>query len=634
MTNPATEKQWRVTATVGTALCIGDSGGSETGADRATVKTSDGKLYIPASTLKGIWRHACEVIAESQGNFVCRSPRAENMCPRPPEEHQETDTESVKDAHCVICRIFGSPEMTSQLFISDLMADTDLVAESTEIRNGVTINRRRGVAEDQRLYFTETSLSNAGIVFSGDVTIDAKITDEQIELLNAGLQFIHAIGTGKSHGLGWVKIEQTDNSQTSQDVEPILSDSDEDFTELAIEITLKSPIIPGGRKPAGQVTEAVQHIRGGLLRGAVANAWLADSGNEQPDADFRQLFLDRSAGIFRNCYPGASVLPATAIGCKDFAGFLAVNDEEKHGIYDTLLERLVSEKVDWLLYNPSCPHCGDDGRVETQSGFYTQSNGFYEKKTLSTRLLTRVAINRQRKVAADELLYNLNAIDPLSADDKNVSLYGSAWVPSALVSKVADTLQKRVQRLGGGSSRGLGHVHIKVQRCDGTDSLEQRICGFNEALKTVWEAYSRLPNVEIDAFDGTYFSIALQSDAILEDNWQKSMLLTASMLQEMTGCDAEVTLIRSFASYDYVSGWNAAWELPKEIDLVTRVGSVFVFHTSEIDAWIPTLRTLEKIGVGSRCEEGFGQILICDPFHLRTREQVKSEAIWLVNGRN
>ena len=624
MTNPATEKRWQIIATVDTALCVGDSGSSETGADRATVKTSDGKLYIPASTLKGIWRHACEVIARSGGDFVCGSPRAEKMCPRPPEEYQEADTKSVKDGHCIICQIFGSPKMVSRIFINDLIADADLMAASTQVRNSVTINRRRRVAEHQRLYFTETSLSNAGISFSGDVTIDVKITDEQIELLRAGLKFIHAIGTGKSRGLGWLKIEQKDSSPTRQEVASITPDSDDGFTELAIEIILQSPIVPGGRKPTGQVIEAVHHIRGGLLRGAVADAWLAASESGEPDTDFKELFLGDSAGIFRNCYPGSSVLPATAFGCKDFGGFPTVDGEDKHGIFDTLLERLVSEKVD-QLYDPKCPRCGDDGRVEAQKGFYTQSNGSYEKRAVNTRLLTRVAINRQRKVAADELLYNLNAIDPLSANDKKVSLYGSARILSALVDKVTGTLQKRVQRLGGGSSRGLGRVSVKVKRRDDMDALEQRIDNFNKELKKVWDAYSCLPYVNIEAFDGGYFSIALQSDAILEENWQRRMILTARMLQEMADCTADVELIRSFASYDYVGGWNAAWGLPKETDLATCMGSVFVFQISDIDAWVPALRTLEKIGVGSRREEGFGQILICDPFHLRTREQVKKE---------
>ena len=62
------------------------------------------------------------------------------------------------------------------------------------------------------------------------------------------------------------------------------------------------------------------------------------------------------------------------------------------------------------MYQPNCPCCS--GRVETQGGFYEHVETSYERRTLNTRLLTRVAINRQRKVAEDELLYHLSAVDP------------------------------------------------------------------------------------------------------------------------------------------------------------------------------------------------------------------------------
>ena len=159
------------------------------------------------------------------------------------------------------------------------------------------------------------------------------------------------------------------------------------------------------------------------------------------------------------------------------------------------------------------------------------------------------------------------------------------------------------------------------------DPLKRRIDAFNCVLKQVWQTYALLSNTEIDEFDGTYFTLNLQSDTILiaEDGWQRSMVLTAPALQEMTDCETEVTHVRSFASYHYVSGWNAAWRLPKETELVTQMGSVFVFHTPDIDAWLPKLQTLENIGIGNRREEGFGQISICDPFHLQMREKAKSK---------
>lgn len=616
MADASIEKRWKITATVDTALCIGDSGvSSGTLADKTTVKTSDGRLYIPASTLKGIWRHACEAIARGQEHFVCNSPRAETMCP---------------EAHCVICQLFGAPTLAAKIFLSDLVAETDLAAQSTEIRNGVTINRQRGTAEEQRLYFTETSLSHAGIAFSGDVTLANQVTEAQIELLKAGLQAIHAIGTGKSRGLGWLNIEHEEKEapETGSSIEPALSAA---FTELAIEVTLQSPMSAGGRKPTGQAVEAVQYVRGGLIRGAIAKAWLAATENGEPDADFQQLFLSDEGGIFRNCYPAANVLPATAVGCKDFPGFLSEGVSEAHGIFDTLLEQLASEHANWLV-SPNCPHCG--GRVEAQTGFYAQRNdAAYERKTVNARLLTRVAINRHRKVAEEGLLYHLTAIDAAITENDTVRLHGSARVPSRLASRIAETLQKQVHRLGGGISRGLGSVRVQVQQSEHPDTLAQRIRDFNALLQEIADAYRHLPSVAMETLEGTYFSIDLQADALLtaEDGWQRSMVLTAPMLQQITGCETPVELVRSCASYDYVSGWNAAWGLPKETALVTRMGSVFVFHTPDIDAWIPVLKTLEESGIGNRQEEGFGRILVCAPLHLRTRTKVKSAAPWLHN---
>lgn len=616
MASSSTEKQWRITVTVETALCIGDSGTGEINADKSTLKTSDGKLYIPASTLKGIWRHACEAIVRSQGHFVCNSPRAENMCPRPQEEQENKTVDSIPDDHCIICQIFGSPKSEARILISDLTLDNGLETVSTEIRSGVTIDRNLQVAADQRLYFTETSIPNAGFEFSGNVTIGNAVTDYQVELLSAGINYIHAIGSGKTHGLGWLKIkrEQTALDHPTQEFKPVETDSN-GFTELSIEVRLKSPLITGGRKQAGGVIETVPYIRGGLIRGAVAKAWLATSENSEPDESFKKLFINDRTGIFRNCTPGSKVLPATAVGCKDFSGFRKTDEDDKHGIFDTLLKRIVLENSAWL-YQPNCPICS--GRVETQGGFYEKVADAYEKRSISTRLLTRVAINRQRKVAEDELLYHLGTIDPISAESNEVTFRGSARVPSDLVDRVANTLQQKVNRLGGGGSRGLGEVSLKLKKDNGSDSLVERIDNFNNELQSIWKRYVNLPSIGIDQFEGTYFTVDLQSETILttKDGWQRSMVLTASMLQDMAECPADVRLVRSFASYDYVGGWNAAWGLPKQIDLVTRMGSVFVFQTPDIDSWIPYLQVLENIGIGARCEEGFGQLLVCDPFHL------------------
>lgn len=629
-----TEKQWQITAIIDTALCIGDSGAGETGADKSTVKTSDGKLYIPASTLKGIWRHTCEIIARSKKHFVCDSPRAENMCPTKKEDIQIHQSDAMVNDHCIICQIFGSPTLESRIYINDLLHDADPDIKTTAIRSGVTINRKRRVAEDQRLYFTETSIPNAGFEFSGVVSLSNNITDEQIELLTTGLNFIHAIGSGKTRGLGWISIsieDKTDNTPTTQS---IVADTD-DHTELSLQVTLESPIITGGRKPSGQAVEALNYIRGGLIRGALAKELLADLENNKPDAEFRKIFTEDDACIFRNCTPASKLLPATAIGCKDFPGFQTPNDDKKHGIFDSLIERVVSEEAD-VMYQPNCPKCG--GRIEAQSGFYEVKNGSHKEKRINTRLLTRVAINRHRKVAEDKLLYHLTAIDPIIMKTKKreseeikkakkVVLHGSVRVPSVLVNKVALTLKQNVKRLGGGSSRGLGQVNIAVEKQKSPKPVKKRIQEFNEKFETLWQAYASLPNNDIGQYEGDYFTINLQSETILtaDDGWQRSMVITARMLQNMAACETDVTFVRSFASYGYAGGWNAAWGLPKETELVTNIGSVFVFQTPNIETWIPALQQIENTGIGNRRGEGYGEITICDPFHLHTREKLNPE---------
>ncbi len=634
MTKQTTDRCWKITATIDTALCIGDSGSSEIGADKATVKTIDGRLYIPASTLKGIWRHACEAIIRSQGNYVCNSPLSQNMCPRPTEELQGQNTDLFQKNHCVVCQIFGSPKLESSIFINDLKPVIDLGEDTTVNRSGVTINRNRRVAEDQRLYFTETSVPNAGFEFSGEVLLNNGITDKQIELLTAGVNYIHAIGSGKTRGLGWLTIKtetqlpdteiQTSNNGSQHYVDGFHED---DFHELSLQVTLESPIIIGGRKPSGQAVESLNYIRGGLIRGALANELLAELENSPPDADFKKLFLEDDAAIFRNCTPATKVLPATAVSCKDSPGFSA---DGKGGVFDTLIERIVAEKVEWM-YHPNCPHCS--GRVESHSGYYEVTDDSYKERHINTRLLTRVAINRQRKVAEEGLLYHLTSVDPIIVKTKKqnsqeetesepVVLHGSVRVPSYLIDKVAQTLEQKVMRLGGGSTRGLGRVDIAVKNRPMINSINERVQKFNNALSKVWKAYKCLPNTDIDEFEGSYFTVNLQSEAILKavDGWQRTMVLTAQMLQDMADCSAQVKFVRSFASYGYAGGWNAAWRLPKDTELVTNMGSVFVFHTLDIDAWLSALENLENIGIGNRCEEGYGQVTICDPFHLHTRD--------------
>jgi CRISPR/Cas system CSM-associated protein Csm3 (group 7 of RAMP superfamily) len=93
------------------------------------------------------------------------------------------------------------------------------------LRPGVTINRRRGTAEDQKLYFLETSPAHVSLRFTGTLHLqptwinvdqegqEQETTDFAKALLFAGLHQIHALGGSKSTGLGWLHWENLENLQ-------------------------------------------------------------------------------------------------------------------------------------------------------------------------------------------------------------------------------------------------------------------------------------------------------------------------------------------------------------------------------------------------------------------------------------
>ena len=94
------------------------------------------------------------------------------------------------------------------------------------------------------------------------------------------------------------------------------------------------------------------------------------------------------------------------------------------------------------------------------------------------------------------------------------------------------------------------------------------------------------------------------------------------MKEFTTVYDSSLQLEVAYSSYDYYSGWNAAWGLMKDVELVTNKGGVYLFSISKTktETWFPALKTLESKGVGERTNEGFGQVQICNEFHLVFRD--------------
>lgn len=402
---------------------------------------------------------------------------------------------------------------------------------------------------------------------------------------------------------------------------------------LSVTIEAKSPLCFSERRPAGQFRESTEYVPGSVLRGAVADLMLRD--NLEGSAEFKALFYGERPAVFTNAYPAPYVFPATAVSCKAESG---LHSEGKHGVIDTLIERLCFEALEpaGLLYLPNCSYPLPNGRrcrarMERHAGFYYRNGDAFRPGKVTQRLLTRVAINRRRAVAEDELLYSPIVISEGSYEsDGN---YRPASFRATIITPAhADLLLhylRQVKHLGSGTSRGLGQVQVEVEKGLVNDEKElelirQRREKLNTAIKEFWDQIKRLPGcgqAEHNPNAGTYFTVNLYSDAVLKDDgWLPTMVLSERMLQNYCKVnDDSLQLVRAYSGYDYRGGWNVAWGLPKDVDVVVPRGSVFLFWTKHPERWDRALLDLERWGIGERTAEGFGQVRICDEFHLLAR---------------
>jgi CRISPR/Cas system CSM-associated protein Csm3 (group 7 of RAMP superfamily) len=193
---------YEITAMIDSALCIGAGGSSGSLADKAIVRNASGTLIIPGSHLKGRLRHECEKLARSLGLPVSESPNPGTMMQTP---------------DCVISKIFGNPRHHSCLIVDDLICEATRDHLPGEVvRPGVTINRRRGTAEDDKLYFLETSPPNQQLRFTGQIHLfQEPESDYALPLLVAGFCHINALGGSKSTGLGWLTWQEIPKIDTT-----------------------------------------------------------------------------------------------------------------------------------------------------------------------------------------------------------------------------------------------------------------------------------------------------------------------------------------------------------------------------------------------------------------------------------
>ena len=388
----------------------------------------------------------------------------------------------------------------------------------------------------------------------------------------------------------------------------------------------------GGRNTSDTTT--LPYIPGGALLGCLAGAHNIMRHNP---AQFTRFFLQDSSG-FGNLYP-ASVknaslqnnqlpvypMPATARTCKRFKGFQfdAEKTHDHHGGQDQLLHWALFElsgqsNIQTLNRDRLCTYLLDSGQacnepIDYFGGFYRRGENDRQWGSLQNRelLRTHTGINRATGTVAQGILYSRSVLA------ENSEFWGTIWHADETAAELQAFIQEAsaagLLRIGNNRTRGLGKISLKVEEIqpDTPDALAKRIKAFNDRLRQMAKID------EIETPHNLYVPLTLTSDVILYDHFLRHQKhITPAYLAQAWDI-AGAALIYGNTHIRHVVGWNDLWRLPKADDLAIGMGSVFLFGFTQPldDDLLQKLFQLQRQGIGSRRKEGFGQLLIANPFH-------------------
>jgi CRISPR/Cas system CSM-associated protein Csm3 (group 7 of RAMP superfamily) len=219
MTEQNTKVHIDLSVQTATPLSVGAGGSAGTLADKSIVRDGWGRAIIPGSQVKGKTRHTAEALVRA-----LRLPVYALF-------DEDTEPSPGKPAKKDVVRLlFGSPRQRSPLRFTDLVGvvgdeqqidPTRLPPDEVQqnvgrIRPSVSLNRRRGTAEDARLLFQETTLEDMRFVGRKAITgtLDSSLLPLNehlglVALLWAALRLTTRWGGAKSRGLGWSSVEAT-----------------------------------------------------------------------------------------------------------------------------------------------------------------------------------------------------------------------------------------------------------------------------------------------------------------------------------------------------------------------------------------------------------------------------------------
>ena len=575
---------------------IGTGAGRVGDIDSLVQRDRHGLPYIPAKTLTGIWRDACELVATGLDNG---SPAIWTQWvtylfgDQPALEQDAVEVAPTEAALSVRSAHF------QDIFVNAISQKKLLLEAVSFVKPGISIDNN-GCAKEDFLRFEE--MVRAGSVLSTTCQLQiANLDDSQKQaafaLLVAGTKLIERLGGKRRRGAGrcqweinrqnaldWIdcieKNLELSAPPAPQDQEDIAwsnpQTNSSDWVTVDLTVTTLSPLIIS-KRTIGNVVETLDYIPGTHLMRLIVRKL------KNLHFDFGSAIAHNKL-IVTNATPEVAgttgkPTPAALFGKKLDGGLAKL--KEGGAVYNRLLET-----------EPSIQLKGERG------GYVSFSNNQISYTKTHTGIETHNTVKDELQRPTSDIggVYSYETI-PISTKFK-----AEFRLPQDLAAQLSKQDPNWWQKLSGrdrlGQSKKDDYGLVKIEVTSPKNATAQS-AEINNLL-TVW----------------------VLSDILLRDERLRPSTSVTALQQELEAklevkleLRKDENLLSMLARQNRLESWQVRWVLPRPSLVGLAAGSCFVFKINTINSkqLAQKLAELETTGIGERIAEGFGQLCFNHP---------------------
>lgn len=594
---------------------IGSGMGRPGDVDRLVQRDRHNLPYIPAKTVTGIWRDACERVAygldHGHTNGVWNQWVDYLFGDQPALRDKDSQTEHPPIPAALSVRSAHFPEELQKALIPKPRLH-DLVSS---IKPGIKIDETTGCAEPDCLRLEERV--RGGAILTAECQLNLPDDEESQKtayaLLVAGTQFMERIGGKRRRGSGkccctipqepingWIDwigqhlkpteppVPQEDNDSSSPSELKI--DASESWVCIDLVIEAKSPLIIATRT-IGNVVESLDYIPGSYLLRLIVNKLRQSHllNNEMiGQAIAQKHLLVTPATVEVEKHPGRPV--PLCWSADKLTGGLRNNGTVYNRFADDLPPHLQLKGEDKYFIGQSS--------LSQLPAFATVSKG------IATHNVIKDDVQRP-----DEAVGGVFSYEAIAA--------GTRFRAQL---RVRHTLVQQIQTAYRGTQSKQPKSSDWWLQLQGRDRIGSSKKDDYGDVKLTAQAgrSSGFPSKNLPA--NSLLGIWLLSDTLIRDQRLRLSTQLSDLQQELeTVLGVGLTLHKTdqdklcaMQQTNRVESWQSSWGLPRPSLVGFKAGSCFIFTVnSEVSA--ERLQQVQNTGIGDRTVEGYGQLSFNDP---------------------